>query len=74
MDYLWENHYIQITYASLRNVYLRLGVKYTKARAMKKSLMNEQERYFRERADAAWNILSLVMNNEPVVYVDETTV
>ena len=26
------------------------------------------------RADCAWKLLALVMNNEPIVYVDETTV
>ena len=41
---------------------------------MKKHLISQQEYYYRVRADCAWKLLALVMNNEPIVYVDETTV
>ena len=36
-------------------------------------LIAQQERYFKIRAECAWNLLSLIINNEPIVYVDETS-
>ena len=40
---------------------------------MKKNLMVESQKYFKERAEAAYDIASLFANNVPYVFVDETT-
>ena len=73
VDHLWDDHSIQISYFGLITLYRRYGIKNTKARAMKKHLIAQQERYFKIRAECAWNLLSLIINNEPIVYVDETS-
>ena len=74
VEYLWHVHHIHISISGLRYLYLKHGINHRQARSMKKHLILDKERYFRLRADCAWKLLSLVMNNEPLVYVDETTV
>ena len=40
---------------------------------MKKNLLFEKDKYFKERAEASYDIASLIGNNVPYVFVDETT-
>ena len=41
---------------------------------MNKSLLTRKPEYLREKAQAAWELLSLVYQNVPLCYIDETTV
>ena len=41
---------------------------------MNKSLLLRKPEYLQEKAVAAWELLSLVYQNIPMVYIDETTV
>ena len=72
-EYLWNTHSIHIIPQSLHLLYKRYGIQFSKARAMKKDLLFEKEQYFKERAEAAYDIASLFANNVPYVFVDETT-
>ena len=74
LHYLWENHRIHISKFGLETLYRRHGIDYRKVRSMNKSLLLRKPEYLREKATAAWEILSLVYNNVPVAYIDETTV
>ena len=71
---LWQQHFIHISTYGLRSLYKRHGITHRKARSMKKSFIRDHEEYDRKRSDFAWQILSLVRNYEPVVYVDETSI
>ena len=41
---------------------------------MNKDLLAVREEHIAERADAAWRLGTLLMNRQPIVYVDETSV
>ena len=41
---------------------------------MRKSLIRNEEQHQRDRAKVAWELLSLLVNNDPVCYMDETTI
>ena len=74
LTYLWENHKIHISKFGLETLYRRHGIDYRKVRSMNKSLLLRKPEYLREKAVAAWELLSLVYQNTPMVYIDETTV
>ena len=74
LEYLWNEHYIQISYGALRLLYKRHSIKHIKARRMRKSLIRDEDKHKKDRAKVAWELLSLLVNNDPVCYMDETTV
>ena len=41
---------------------------------MRKSLIRDEDKHKKDRAKVAWELLSLLVNNDPVCYMDETTV
>ena len=41
---------------------------------MNKDLLAIKTEHVKERGDAAWRIGTLLMNHQPIVYVDETSV
>ena len=74
ITYLWENHNIQISKFGLETLYRRHGIDYRKVRSMNKSLLLRKPEYLQEKAVAAWELLSLIYQNTPMAYIDETTV
>ena len=58
----------------METLYRRHGIDYRKVRSMNKSLLLRKPEYLEEKAVAAWELLSLVYQNTPMAYIDETTV
>ena len=54
IEYLWNEHYIKISYGALRDLYKKAGIKYTKANKMRKSLIRDEKQHSEDRAKVAW--------------------
>ena len=71
---LWDEHGLSISKTALLKVYKRYKIEYKKAKTMRKTLLADQDYHDHSRLKIAKQLVSLFINKEPVVYMDETTV
>ena len=71
---LWDEHGLNISKTALQKVYKRYKIEYKKAKTMRKTLLADQDYHDHSRLKIAKQLVSLFINKEPVVYMDETTV
>ena len=72
--HLWDRKRLWIGPHGLSNIYKRHGIGYRKARAQTKRMLGDEELQGPVRKAAARDLLHLMAQKMPVVYVDETTI
>ena len=66
-------HGLDIPVTSLRNLYDRLGVTWTKPETVSANFVKKAKRVGEERKEFAFKLTQIIDADEPIVYADETS-
>ena len=72
--HLWTQHRIHISSTGLLRLYQRYGISYRNARVMSRKEVDRKIVMDRRRSRAAVDLASMLIQNHPMLFVDETTV